>query len=210
MTIRWLLLLTFLVLTPVACAPKAPPLRGAIVPVRLPGATLPPLHRKLVFLWEYTDESVRAQGDGAARVAPPDSMRLDLFIGGGYGGGSAVLIDDELTTSGSGQISGYLPPVPLLWASLGRLAVPTGPDTTVRVDGDTLRVEIGHSPTWRATFAASRLCRLELIEGGRIRQWVTRDSAGHVHYEHEGARRTLNLTVTRVDTVSAFDATIWR
>ena len=61
MTIRWLLLLTFLVLTPVACAPKAPPLRGAIVPVRLPGATLPPLHRKLVFLWEYTDESVRAR-----------------------------------------------------------------------------------------------------------------------------------------------------
>jgi hypothetical protein len=193
-----------------ACAPKAPPLRGAVVPARLPGTSLPPVHRKLVFLWNYADADIRARGDGAARVAPPDSVRLDLFVGGGYGSGSAVLVGQELVTRGEARIREYLPPVPLLWAALGRLAVPSAPDTAVRVDGDTLRVEIGRDPAWRATFAANELRRIELIRGGRIQEWVTRDSAGHVHYEHERAGRTLDLTVTRVDTVTEFNAAIWR
>jgi hypothetical protein len=121
-----------------------------------------------------------------------------------------VLVGDRLVARGDERIRSYLPPVPFLWAALGRLAVPPAPDTAARVDGDTLRVEIGSDPAWRATFAEGELRRIELIEGGRIQQWVTRDSAGHVHYEHERARRTLDLTMTRVDTVPAFDATIWR
>jgi hypothetical protein len=202
--------LAFLLLGSGACAPKAPPLAGTIAPARIPGTRLPPVHRKLVFLWSYADADFRAKGDGAARVAPPDSVRLDLFVGGGYGSGSAVLVDQQLVTRGDDRIRNYLPPVPLLWAAFGRLAVPPAPDTAARVDGDTLRVEIGRDPAWRATFTANELRRIELIEGGRIQQWVTRDSAGHVHYEHERARRTLDLTVTRVDTVTAFDAAIWR
>lgn len=212
MTIRRWGLLAIPVLAAVACTPKAPPLRGTVAPARLPGTALPRVDRKLVFLWEYADQSIRARGDGAARVAPPDSVRIDLFVGGGggFGSGSAVLVGNHLSTRGDERIRDYLPPVPMLWAALGRLAVPPSPDTAVRVDGDTLRVEIGRHPAWRATFAASELRRLELIDGGRIPQWVTRDSVGHVHYEHERARRTLDLTVTRVDTVQAFDASIWR
>lgn len=193
-----------------ACAPKAPPLVGTVAPVSIPATRLPPVHRKIVFLWSYADPDFRAKGDGAARVAPPDSVRLDLFVGGGYGSGSAVLVADQLVARGDDRIRSYLPPVPLLWAALGRLAVPPAADTAARVDGDTLRVEIGSDPAWRVTFAADELRRIELIEGGRIQQWVTRDSAGHVHYENERARRTLDLTVTRVDTLSAFDAAIWR
>jgi hypothetical protein len=121
-----------------------------------------------------------------------------------------VLVGDRLVARGDGRIRSYLPPVPFLWAALGRLAVPPASDTAARVDGDTLRVEIGRDPAWRATFAGDELRRIELIDGGRIQQWVSRDSAGHVHYEHERARRTLDLTVTRVDTVPAFDAAIWR
>ncbi|HEY9428411.1 MAG TPA: hypothetical protein VIR34_14745 [Gemmatimonadaceae bacterium] len=192
-----------------ACAPKAPPMLGTIAPASIPATRLPPVHRKIVFLWSYADPDFRAKGDGAARVAPPDSVRLDLFVGGGYGSGSAVLVGDRLVARGNDRIRSYLPPVPFLWAALGRLAVPPASDTSARVDGDTLRVEIGSDPAWRATFAADELRRIELIEGGRIQQWVTRDSAGHVHYEHERARRTLDLTVTRADTVSAFDAAIW-
>ena len=193
-----------------ACAPHAPPMAGTIALARIPGTSLPPVHRKLVFLWSYADPDIRAKGDGAARVSPPDSVRLDLFVGGGYGSGSAVLVGDQLVTLGDDRIRGYLPPVPLLWAALGRLAVPPASDTAARVDGDTLRVEIGRDPAWRAIFVANELRRLQLIEGGRIQQWVTRDLAGHVHYEHERARRTLDLTTTRVDTVTAFDAAIWR
>ena len=183
---------------------------GTVAPAGIPATRLPPVHRTIVFLWNYADPDFRAKGDGAARVAPPDSVRLDLFVGGGYGSGSAVLVGDRLVARGDGRIRSYLPPVPFLWAALGRLAVPPASDTAARVDGDTLRVEIGSDPAWRATFAADELRRIELIEGGRIQQWVTRDSAGHVHYEHERARRTLDLIVTRVDTVPAFDAAIWR
>ena len=189
MLIRRLATLAFfasLPLTAAACAPKAPPLRGAVVPARLPGTDLPPIHRKLVFLWSYVDPDLRARGDGAARVAPPDSVRIDLFVGGGYGSGSATLVRDELVTRGDPRIRDYLPPVPLLWAALGRLAVPAAPDTAVRVDGDTLRVEIGRDPAWRATFAANELRRMEVIRGGRVQQWVTRDPDGQVHYEQIG------------------------
>lgn len=204
------MLATALILAAAACAPKAPPMAGTIAPVSIPATRLPPVHRKLVFLWNYADPDIRAKGDGAARVAPPDSVRLDLFVGGGYGSGSAVLIGDRLITQGNERIRSYLPPVPFLWAALGRLAVPPAADTAARVDGDTLRVEIGRDPAWRVTFAANELRRIELIEGGRIQQWVTRDAAGRIHYEHARAHRTLDLTVTRVDTVPAFNAAIWR
>ncbi len=193
-----------------ACAPKAPPLAGTVAPASIPATRLPPVHRKLVFLWSYTDQDFRAKGDGAARVAPPDSVRIDLFVGGGFGSGSAVLVGDRLEARGDERMHAYLPPVPFLWAALGRFTVPPAADTAARVDGDTLRVEIGRDPAWRATFAGDELRRIELIDGGRIQQWVSRDSAGHVHYEHERARRTLDLTVTRADTVPAFDAAIWR
>jgi len=195
-----------------ACAPKAPPLRGGVAPARLPETELPPGHRLIVFRWEYADNDFRAKGDGAARVAPPDSVRLDLFLGGSVGGGGyATLIGDTLSTPPEGgSIRRYLPPVPLLWAALGRLHVPTAPDTVARIDADTLRVEIGRDPAWRALFVARQLRRLELIDGGRIPQWVTRDSAGHIHYEHARARRRLDLTIVRVDSVAAFDPAIWR
>jgi hypothetical protein len=193
-----------------ACAPHAAPMVGTIAPAAIPATNLPPVHRQIVFLWSYADREFSAKGDGAARVAPPDSVRIDLFVGGGYGSGSAVLVGDRLVARGDDRVRSYLPPAPFLWAALGHFAVPAASDTAARVDGDTLRVEIGRDPAWRATFAAHQLLRLELIEGDRIRQWLTRDPAGHVHYEHERARRTLDLTVTRVDTVPAFDATIWR
>jgi hypothetical protein len=194
-----------------ACAPKARPLVGTVAPARLPDTELPPGHRLVVFRWDYADNDFRARGDGAARVAPPDSVRLDLFLGGAVGaGGRAVLLGDSLITSDGGAIRRYLPPVPLLWAALGRLHVPAAPDTVARIDGDTLRVEIGREPAWRASYIAGVLRRLEVIDGGRIPQWVVRDSAGDVHYEHARARRRLDLTIVRVDTVPAFDASIWR
>jgi hypothetical protein len=165
----------------------------------------------MVFGWEYVDDDLRARGDGAARVAPPDSVRLDLFLGGAVGGGGeAVLIGGVLSTPRNDNIRRYLPPVPLLWAALGRVHLPPAPDTVARIDGDTLRIEIGRSPAWRATYVARELRRLDVIDGGRIQQWVTRDSAGHVHYEHARPRRRLDLTIVRVDTVASFDPAIWR
>ncbi|MGH7624907.1 MAG: hypothetical protein ACREOJ_06290 [Gemmatimonadaceae bacterium] len=193
-----------------ACAPKAPPLAGAVVPATIPRTALPPVHRTIVFQWSFTDDNVRVRGDGAARVAPPDSVRLDFFVANGMGSGYALLVGDSVRTPSGDAVRRYLPPVPLLWAALGRLAVPAAPDTAARVDGDTLRVEIGHDPGWRATFVDRQLGRLEVVDGGRIPQWLTRSSTGSVRYEYSRARRALQLTIERVDTVPAFDAKIWR
>lgn len=193
------------------CAPRATPLRGEPAPARLPSTELPPVHRQIGFLWTYADNDFRVKGEGAARVAPPDSVRLDFFVANGMGGGRALLIGDDLSTPGaSNRVRDYLPPAPLLWAALGRLRVPAARDTTARVDGDTLRVEIGSDPAWRATFVGDDLRRLELIDGGRVPQWMTREPDGHVRYQNDRARRRLDLTILRVDTLPAFDAAIWR
>lgn len=194
----------------IACAPKAPPLTGVIAPVRIPDTRLPPVYEKIVFNWEFSDGGFHAKGDGAARIAPPDSVRLDFFVANGLGGGAARLVGDSLVllTSG-GRVRDYLPPVPMIWAALGRLAVPAAADTVARVDGDTLRIEIGRNPAWRATFAGQVLQRLEVIDGGRIPERTTRDDDRHVRYERTGAHRSLDLMIVRTDTVPGFNATIW-
>jgi hypothetical protein len=193
-----------------ACSPRAHPLTGAPTPRRVPAAELAPVHRKVVFQWDYSQPELRIRGEGVARIAPPDSARLDFFVNG-QGTGHALLVGDEIRLqSGQTSMRDFLPPAPLLWAALGRLHVPAAADTTVRVDSDTLRIDIGHQPGWRATFFDEQLRRLELIDGGRIPQWVARPAAGPIRYEQPRLRRTLQLTISRDDTVPGFDASIWR
>jgi hypothetical protein len=194
----------------VACGPKVGSLAGTIAPARLPNTELPSVSQRIRFTWNYSDLDVRGRGDGVARVAPPDSVRLDLFLHGGTTGGRALLIDDELRAPGGPMVRSYLPPPPMLWAALGRLHVPATTDTTVRVDGDTLRADIGRDPRWRVTFVGRDLRRLELIAGDRLQQWVERSADRKVTYRHLRANRALDLNIVRVDTVAGFDATIWR
>jgi hypothetical protein len=193
-----------------ACAPRARPLAGAAVPqVALPSTALARSPQRVVFRWRYEEaEGFSARGEGVARLAAPDSGRLDFFVDGGFGGGYAVLIGDRLTAPGGEMVRRVVPPAPLLWAALGRLALPAAADTTVRASGDTLRADVGRDPTWRVTFVGPRLTRLERIDGGRIMEWVQRDSSA-VRYRHEGERRGLSLDVQRTETVDAFPASIW-
>jgi hypothetical protein len=121
-----------------------------------------------------------------------------------------VLIDDELRAPGGPMVRSFLPPPPMLWAALGRLNLPPAADTTVRVDGDTVRADIGRDPRWRVTFVGKDLRRLELIDGDRLQQWVERTPDQKVTYRHLRANRALDLNIVRVDTVPRFDATIWR
>ena len=193
-----------------SCAPRAGRLEGTPVPAQLPKTDLPPGHRHLVFRWEYHDPALSARGEGAARIASPDSARLDFFLDAGVGGGYAILLGDTLFTPGGNDARRYLPPVPLLWSTVGRLAVPPARDTVARVDGSILRAEIGRDPTWRATFSGERLVRLERIAGGRLEEWVSRATPSEVRYENEKAGRVLKLTITKNDQVAAFDPDIWQ
>jgi hypothetical protein len=199
-----------LVLVAASCGPKVDPLAGTVSPSRLPRTELPSVNQRIRFSWAYADLDLRGRGDGVARVAPPDSVRLDLFLAGGNAGGRAVLIDDELRAPGGPMVRSFLPPPPMLWAALGRLHIPAALDTTVRVDGDTTRADIGSDPRWRVTFVRGDLTRLELIEGNRLQQWMERAPHRSVTYRHLRANRALDLTIVRVDTVAGFDATIWR
>jgi hypothetical protein len=194
----------------VGCAPKAPPLAGAVSPVPLPRAQLPPGYRRVIFRWAYSDPDYRMQGEGVARIAPPDSVRLDLFLDGGLGGARAYLIGNDLRIPDATFAERLLPPPALMWASLGRLSVPPAADTAIRVDGDTLRADIGRDPRFRVAFVGSSLRRVERIDGGRLREWVTRDSSGNVRYEQPTARRALGITVLRSEPLSDLDASIWR
>ena len=191
-------------------APHAPPLSGTPAKVSLPSTELPAGHRSVTFRWTYSDPDMRMRGDGVARIAGPDSARIDFFLDGGLGGGRAILIGDRVRIPGMNLMARFLPPPALLWATLGRLSVPPSADTVVRLDGETLRADIGRNPVWRSAFVRGELRRLERIDDDRLREWVARDSVDGARYTHPVARRTLGITVVRTDTTAEFDAAIFR
>ena len=191
------------------CAPRARPLTGELAPERtLPAIGLQPGHRRIVFRWDYEENSLIVRGEGSMRVASPDSARVDLFLNGGIAVGRAVLIDNTLRSTNQAQIERYLPPPPMIWAALGRLAIPALPDTVITVEGELLHADIGRPTAWRVTIKGSRIMRLARLSGGRIAELVTRDDGGRLLYEVPG-RRKLWLGITRDDEVPAFDASIW-
>jgi hypothetical protein len=193
----------------VSCAPRAGSLSGTPTPVRFPTTELPRGHQRVVFRWEYVDQALAAKGEGVARISAPDSVRLDFFLDGGLGNGFAIVIGDSVSTPGGDDVRRYLPPVSLLWAALGRLAVPALPDTVAKVDGDALRADIGRNPSWRVTFVADRLTRLDRIVDGRRLEWVTRNGA-EVRYQNERSSRSLTLRISSTDEVPPFDPATWR
>lgn len=195
----------------VACAPpRVVALPGALgTPQQVPRGALQSGHRQIVFKWELHDGEIIARGDGVARVASPDSVRMDFFLGGGFGSGAAILIGDSLQVPGPEMARKLVPPRALLWAALGRFDVPALADTLVRVDGPVLRVDIGAPVNWRATFTGDTLSRLERAEGGRLQEWVQRSEGQKVEYRNEAARRTLSLVIQHSDAVPSFDPSIW-
>jgi hypothetical protein len=200
-----------LVLTTVNCAPRLRPLAGAPAPEKLPSTTLPPGHRRIIFRWELEDQDLVARGEGAARIAAPDSGRLDFFLAAGGASGAAVLVGDtlRLPSQMNDLAQKLIPPAPLLWATLGRLAIPALRDTVARVDSTTLRADIGRPVTWRVTFVRDTMRKLERVDGGRVLESVERLSNDHVRYRHETSHRKLDLFITRSEEVSAFDPIIW-
>jgi hypothetical protein len=198
-----------LIIAVVGCAPTAAPLKGVLAPDRsLPYLALPSGHRHVVFKWDYQEGGIAARGDGSVRTAAPDSARLDFFLGGGLGAGAALLIGDSLRSPHAELARRYIPPSPMMWAALGRLAVPALPDTVLRLDGDLLRADVGRPVQWRVTIRRDTLLALEHISGGKITESIARGADGVVTYNAPGARRRLELTILR-DEPGSFDASIW-
>jgi hypothetical protein len=210
--LRFASLAAFLLALAAGCAPpRVAALPGTLAPARqLPRGILLPGRRKVVFQWELVDGEMTARGDGVARIASPDSVRMDFFLGGGMGGGAAVLIGDSLSVPGPDLIRRLVPPRALLWAALGRLDIPAERDTVVRVDEGVLRADIGAPVRWRVSFRGDTLTRLDRVDGGRLQEWVERSSDQRVKYRNESSRRALSLVIQQSDAVSSpFDASIW-
>jgi hypothetical protein len=201
--------LAVLVLIVAGCTPSAAPLKGVLTPDRaLPSIAMPSGHRHIVFRWDYQEGDIAARGDGSIRTAAPDSARLDFFLGGGLGAGGAVLIGDSLRTPHANLARRYIPAAPLMWAALGRLAIPALPDTIVRVDGELTRADIGRPLQWRVAIRGDTLVELDHISDGKITESLTRGANGTMTFQAPGARRTLQLTIVREEPGS-FDASIW-
>lgn len=193
-----------------ACVPRLHPATGIEVRRALPGAQLEAGSRLIVLQWELQDPEIVARGDAAARVTSPDSARLDFFLAGGLGRGAVLLLGQRLVFPASADDFGrrLVPPPPLLWAALGRLALPPEPDTTIHQEGDTLRADIGRPVVWRVTFLRDTLWRVERVLRERVLEWVQRDGPA-VRYRDEASRRQLDLRITRMEPVGAFDPWIW-
>lgn len=193
------------------CAPRIHPMPG-VAPSSsvLPPFELAPMPRKITFKWEIDDDPIVARGDGVARLGPPDHARVDLFLGGGFGAAAAaVLVGDSLIVPPGARGVDMIPPAPLLWAALGRLALPPVSDTIIRVSGDTLRASLGDPVQWRLTAISGDLTRVERVSGDRIVEWVDRVPGKKVRYELSG-RRSLVLDIEVQQSVAPFDASIWR
>ena len=213
-----------LAITVVGCAPPARPLVGAPTRAVLPPTAISTVPTVLRFTWQYKDETFEANGDGAVRRQGPDRARLDFFLSNGMAGGYAILVGDSLTVPGIDLVRRMLPPVPLLWGSLGRLAVPPARDTVARMDGDTLRADLGQlrgrdasgadGRAWRVAFAGTALTRVERIEDGKVIEWMSRipgaDGTLRLQYVHERGKRRLAIAVSDTTIVEAFDDAIWR
>lgn len=197
-----------------ACAaPRLAPLVNATpVPQRepLPVIALPQRSQRIVFDWRLQEAELEVRGEGAARIAAPDSARIDLFVRGGLGSGAAWVIGDDMHLDAPDALRRVLPPPAFLWAALGRFAIPAGNDTLVARSDSVLTAEIGPTPRWRLSLRGNTITRLERAEGDRIVDRLERRTDGSLVYFHAPTRRQLTLTITRVDSVAAFDAAIWR
>jgi hypothetical protein len=194
-----------------ACAPRIHSLPGvAPLNATLPSFPLPVTPQKITFKWEMDQGQIVARGEGVARLGPPDHARVDLFLGGGFGAAAAaILVGDSLLVPPGSNGRDLVPPAPLLWAALGRLALPAVSDTIIRVSGDTLRASLGSPVQWRITAVGNQLTRVERVAGDRIVEWVDRVPGKKIRYELSG-RRSLVLDIEIQQPVPPFDASIWR
>jgi len=197
-----------------ACAtPRLAPLVNPtpVAPqVPLPTITLPPHSQRIVFQWRLQEAELEVRGEGAARIAAPDSARVDLFVMGGLGSGAAWVIGDDMKLDAPEVLRRVLPPPAFLWAALGRFALPAGRDTVIARSDSLFTAEIGPEPRWRLTVRGKRITRLERADGDRVIDRLERRDDGSLVYLHAPTRRLLTLTITRVDSVAPFDASIWR
>ncbi len=213
-----------LVLAAACVRPSGPPAPEAgFAPVSLAeframaALTTPGAFALLAIRWRYDDGESPVHGRGAVRVAPPDSLRLDVGVPI-IGRATLVLAGDSAWSKPGALVSQWMPSRGILWAMFG----------VVRPPGDLASVEWGQTPDrqlYRVTAADGIVTTLELrgdtllgvtqARGDRSigRLALTRNSAGMIvraeatDFEHS-VRFTVDVDHREVG--GPFPNEIWR
>lgn len=209
-----------------ACRP------GALVPSALAPAspdsavqwarTTDPRHGAGIrFKWRYEDRKLNAAGRATARVATPDSVRLDYAATLGLSSGAGVVVGDSVIWADPDQdFRAFIRGAPIFWAALG-VARPPVPGATVfhgvvgsgdhpraawryATGGDTITYVAGERSLdveWRNGSKVVAKCHAEADGQG----WPAR---AQVEFPDAGAR--FELTVVGVDTTVVVPPAFWR
>ena len=178
-----------------------------------------PRERELVNLrWRFADPTLAASGRGAARFAPPDSLRIDVRGPLGFGRGTLVLAGDSVWADPESLVGQVMPARFVVWAMLGVLRAP---DASGRVEA----AELDGRRFVRIVEADGRATTFELrgdtvvgavqARGGRLvgRLVLRRDAAGQVRraeVEDEERDARLVFDIERRTPSAAFPEAVWR
>ena len=180
--------------------------------------TLPDRRQIVRIRWHSDDGNVQYSGSGAARIAPPDSLRADIAAALGLGRSTVIMLGDSVAVRPTNTVDQVLPDRFALWAVLGVLRLPPGE----------LRIEQGQDGErsfWRTTDGVGRVTVFELSRGALV--GVTRQQGGRVMSRlrltrgADGAvaqasltdvsrKLRLDVTVTAREPSDAFPPEVWR
>jgi len=178
-----------------------------------------PSAREIVrFSWRSDDGTLQLSGQGAARLAPPDSVRVDMSAALGLGRAALILTGDEARAQPPALVDRLLPERFAIWALLGYMRAPAGHTAVERLDEADRTV-------WRVTDARGRVTLFEVRSGmlaGASREEqgrttsvlrLTRDSDGRLSRaqltEYSRSLR-LEVEVTSREASGPFAADVWQ
>ncbi len=182
------------------------------------GPTRPTMLR---FRWRYRDERRSGGGRGTARVAPPDSVRVDWAAVLNLASGAAVVVGDSLQWADpkNDYPSSVAPAVQLMWTALGVVRPPRA-GAVVSGGRDSTRAlwrfaEERDTLDFRLRSATPRTLEAEWRRDGHLmaRSRTLLGSAGlpssaRIDVPERSAR--FELTFVAVDTAAIFAPALWR
>lgn len=203
---------------------------GSVVPADAPqlpagqvaewvAPTQPAAHRLYRYRWLYRDDRSSVGGRGSARVAPPDSARLDVTVALGVASGAGVVVDDTMLWGRPEDLlARFVPDYDLMWAMFGVARVPpsgavvTGADDGVARswryahEGDTLafRLSSGASPRLDAEVRRGRN-----VVGRVETQLTATGTPSSTRLVIPSGPARLDITFESIDTVAPFPADLW-
>lgn len=205
-----------------ACGPGRvvvlePPVNAQEVVARLEANERLQYPQQVIFDWEMSEQGVRVDGQGLARLEPPFKGRLDLFLGNNEPAGRAAVVEDDLRIPADLPPQ-VLPPANLLWSALGvfRPGLGTALLGAERVDGG-VHVRYGLPGGAEAVYrlVEGRIVRIEVVRDRSVVQRLTveRDALQipvEAVYRDLVEVRELRLVRQSVARTEPFPPDIWR